>query len=705
MHSAVFALNPRSAGEIAVRFGAQDAGSLRPAKVMDVDEALLREGAVSARLYGYLRVPAERRLLQGAKARSLAGEEAKQAEIAHHLVDRVMARPPGSSVRGRRRKPCSTSSVSKRPSSAWIRVVRGGCSWQMPTSEPFSRSPRRGRPSIVVTPVGGQGFVSAAGTSSSRRRCSGGRRRTQLVIATEAKLAALAGGRCRRHRRPGARRRARRLPARRHRLRRESVYPVTADAVRAKPGTGSREPHARILTFRTPRRASSGRCWRPSASRTSTSSTRRSRSACALRGCSTRAGRRSEVGAAPPGSRECSRGTRARATAVSFLGGGCWQHYVPAVVDEIVEPRRVRDRVLRRDVLRPRQAAGALRVREPGRRPGGVRRRLAADLRLGVGRGERDPDGRSADRPDASARAALASGPSGCSIVEGNCGARMTVEDVPFDAATGLSTSLRCEARSRRRGRLRLLREPGLPRQLEPESAAIARARARHGALAVVGRRRDLARRARGAAALRRRPRLRRAAGARHPHALRRRHGRLHRQRRRGAVRGRVPDVPDRRRPHGVDGEWGFGEVRWERMSYVQRGEREGLHRHDAEPVGDRRSPSTSRCSGRTGCASSARRSCSGASYAAQRLGEIPGVRAPALSAPFFKEFVVDFDDTGRTVADVNRRSPRAGIFGAARPLRALPGRSASRALFCVTEVHTQADIDRLVDALAAAIA
>jgi len=57
---------------------------------MDVDEALLREGAVSARLYGYLSVPAERRLLQGAKVRSLAGEVATQAEIAHHLVDRVL---------------------------------------------------------------------------------------------------------------------------------------------------------------------------------------------------------------------------------------------------------------------------------------------------------------------------------------------------------------------------------------------------------------------------------------------------------------------------------------------------------------------------------------------------------------------------------------------------------------------------------------
>ena len=89
--------------------------------------------------------------------------------------------------------------------------------------------------------------------------------------------------------------------------------------------------------------------------------------------------------------------------------------------------------------------------------------------------------------------------------------------------------------------------------------------------------------------------------------------------------------------------------------------------------------------------------------YAANRLGEIPGVRAPALSAPFFKEFVVDLNGTGRTVAEVNRALATAGIHG---PLD-LSQRVASlgqSALVCVTEVHTQADIDLLADSIAAAI-
>jgi glycine dehydrogenase subunit 1 len=75
-------------------------------------------------------------------------------------------------------------------------------------------------------------------------------------------------------------------------------------------------------------------------------------------------------------------------------------------------------------------------------------------------------------------------------------------------------------------------------------------------------------------------------------------------------------------------------------------------------------------------------------------------VRAPALSAPFFKEFVVDFNETGRTVAEVNRALLERGIFGGLDLSGQYPALGQS-ALFCVTEVHTQGDIDRLADELA----
>jgi len=64
IHSGVYALNPRSAGRLLIRFAQGQLRDTREAEVMDIDEALFRQGQVQARLYGYLRIPNEGRLLQ-----------------------------------------------------------------------------------------------------------------------------------------------------------------------------------------------------------------------------------------------------------------------------------------------------------------------------------------------------------------------------------------------------------------------------------------------------------------------------------------------------------------------------------------------------------------------------------------------------------------------------------------------------------------
>jgi len=89
--------------------------------------------------------------------------------------------------------------------------------------------------------------------------------------------------------------------------------------------------------------------------------------------------------------------------------------------------------------------------------------------------------------------------------------------------------------------------------------------------------------------------------------------------------------------------------------------------------------------------------------YAAQQINAIPGVKAPLLNSPFFKEFVVSFDETGRTVAEIHRRLLEKRIFGGKDLSREFPELGQS-ALYCVTEVHTQTDIDRLVEALKEAV-
>ena len=68
-----------------------------------------------------------------------------------------------------------------------------------------------------------------------------------------------------------------------------------------------------------------------------------------------------------------------------------------------------------------------------------------------------------------------------------------------------------------------------------------------------------------------------------------------------------------------------------------------------------------------------------------------------------FKEFVVDFTATGRTVAEINRALRGHGIFGGKDLSIEFPDWGQS-ALYCVTELHSQADIDRLADAIAEAV-
>ena len=87
MHSAVFATSPSAAGDVAARWATTDPSARRAhdAEVMDIDEDAYRAGVLHARLYGYFRVPDERRLLQSAKTR-VPSDAASVKGIAAELI-------------------------------------------------------------------------------------------------------------------------------------------------------------------------------------------------------------------------------------------------------------------------------------------------------------------------------------------------------------------------------------------------------------------------------------------------------------------------------------------------------------------------------------------------------------------------------------------------------------------------------------------
>jgi glycine dehydrogenase subunit 1 len=85
--------------------------------------------------------------------------------------------------------------------------------------------------------------------------------------------------------------------------------------------------------------------------------------------------------------------------------------------------------------------------------------------------------------------------------------------------------------------------------------------------------------------------------------------------------------------------------------------------------------------------------------YAIERLAGVPGIAASRLSGPGFKEWVVDVGVAGATVGEVNAALLERGILGGASLADAYP-ELGECALYCVTELHTRADIDRLAAAL-----
>jgi glycine dehydrogenase subunit 1 len=150
--------------------------------------------------------------------------------------------------------------------------------------------------------------------------------------------------------------------------------------------------------------------------------------------------------------------------------------------------------------------------------------------------------------------------------------------------------------------------------------------------------------------------------------------------------------------PTSVPGEYGFGDVLYERTSFAKReegkewvGTAAALWGITAAVYLALLGPEGIRDLG-TGIMERAR-------YAMLEIDGLAGISAPHFEAPHFKEFVVNFSDTRKTVAHINQALLARGILGGKDLSSEFP-ELGQAALFCITEVHTKDDIDRLVVAL-----
>jgi glycine dehydrogenase subunit 1 len=150
--------------------------------------------------------------------------------------------------------------------------------------------------------------------------------------------------------------------------------------------------------------------------------------------------------------------------------------------------------------------------------------------------------------------------------------------------------------------------------------------------------------------------------------------------------------------PTVVEGEYGYGEVFFERTSYASREKAKDFLGTMAQLHGIGAGVYLS-LMGPQGMAEIGEGIMQRSAYCADKLNALPGVKAPRFSGPFFKDFVVDFNGTGKMVAEINKALLAKKIFGGKDLSTMFPDLGQS-ALYAVTEVHTKGDLDTLIAAL-----
>jgi len=197
IHSGVYGINPRNAGELAALYLEGKVSGTKHAEVMDIDEDAFRQGRVSAELYGYLEVPADEIRVQGGKAGRAQSDENALDSIAFYLGDHIDANTlyvlgTGSTLYGIKQRLGVDGTL------LGVDVTRGR---ELIAKDATERQilellgpPGSVVAKIVVTVIGGQGYIFGRGNQQlSPRVIERVGRDNIIVVATKAKIAGLGG--------------------------------------------------------------------------------------------------------------------------------------------------------------------------------------------------------------------------------------------------------------------------------------------------------------------------------------------------------------------------------------------------------------------------------------------------------------------------------------------------------------------------------
>lgn len=190
MHSTVFAVTPAAAARVVLRFLGEGL-PLREAEVMDIDEAAFREDRLSAKLYGYVLTPYEPRLIQESKLASPMTEDEvrNQVAIALYIIetmkpDVVYVVGPGTTTR------TIGDLLDEKKTLLGVDLFCNKKIVAKDVNEKQILDYIKGKASrIIVTPIGGQGFIFGRGNQQISAKVIGQVGLDNIiVVATTSKL-------------------------------------------------------------------------------------------------------------------------------------------------------------------------------------------------------------------------------------------------------------------------------------------------------------------------------------------------------------------------------------------------------------------------------------------------------------------------------------------------------------------------------------
>ena len=194
IHSGVYALDPRSAGELLHRYISGGSVDFRLEEVMDIDEAAFRDNRLQAQLYGYMNTLYVEDYIQGGKESSRLTGESSVIGIANEITDEmeqdmVYILGPGTTV-----KPIADIlGVDK--TLLGVDVVKNGELVAKDVNEKQLLEVIEGEVvNLIVTVIGGQGFVFGRGNQQiSPKVIREIGKENIIIVATPEKLANLGG--------------------------------------------------------------------------------------------------------------------------------------------------------------------------------------------------------------------------------------------------------------------------------------------------------------------------------------------------------------------------------------------------------------------------------------------------------------------------------------------------------------------------------